>query len=506
MANSKVINGADLQLALQENNKKVKNYVDDNCRDIKKYQKYVNTELEYCQLIMVLSSNVALSAGSVIPYSKMTEGNMEFDSTKYSIKLKAGKTYELFADYRLSNSTAATSNNIYDITNGKALHNFIRASSNADSTLSDSSGKVIYTPITDCEVVVNVQWCSGTPLIATNNAAGCFIAKEIAQKITIDPLEHANSTDGVEDAPVGHIISYMGLTAPAHYLACDGTEYNISDYPYLSQHFIDQFGSVNYFGGDGTTTFAVPDLRGEFLRGTGTATRNTGSGADVGVHQDGTQQTLMANTNDDTNRLLFYKDSGLNSVSHIQNRDTLNTALGDVSAISFTPSNTGTSTLTGTRYTSRPTNTAVLYCIKYEPTYFMQNTYIGNEEVVLYEGNTKVECGANTTCDAGIQLVDNIDSYDGIRIYYGYYGSSFNLSAINCKDMDVSKAISGYTAWLPVIWGSLMVNVCVAFTGLNNLKVTQGILYNPENKATSVLGVNIYKIVGYRTSLKTQEE
>ena len=26
-------------------------------------------------------------------------------------------------------------------------------------------------------------------------------------------------------------------------------------------------------------------------------------------------------------------------------------------------------------YTSRPTNTSVLYCIKYEPTYFMKNTY-----------------------------------------------------------------------------------------------------------------------------------
>ena len=25
--------------------------------------------------------------------------------------------------------------------------------------------------------------------------------------------------------------------------------------------------SANYFGGDGETTFSVPDLRGEFLRG-----------------------------------------------------------------------------------------------------------------------------------------------------------------------------------------------------------------------------------------------
>lgn len=46
---------------------------------------------------------------------------------------------------------------------------------------------------------------------------------------------------------------------------------------------------MNFFGGDRVTTFAVPDLRGEFLRGSGTATRNTGRGAAVGVHQNLTQ-------------------------------------------------------------------------------------------------------------------------------------------------------------------------------------------------------------------------
>lgn len=60
--------------------------------------------------------------------------------------------------------------------------------------------------------------------------------------------------------PIGTIISYIGKTAPADYLACDGAEYNITDYPDLSSFITTQFGSVSFFGGDGTKTFAVPNL------------------------------------------------------------------------------------------------------------------------------------------------------------------------------------------------------------------------------------------------------
>ena len=77
----------------------------------------------------------------------------------------------------------------------------------------------------------------------------------------------AEMTNESTGTPVGEIISYMGNIVPENYLACDGSEFNISDYPYLTQHFIDNFGSVNYFGGDGEITFAVPDLRDEFLLG-----------------------------------------------------------------------------------------------------------------------------------------------------------------------------------------------------------------------------------------------
>lgn len=68
---------------------------------------------------------------------------------------------------------------------------------------------------------------------------------------------------GPDGNPIGTVISYMGLTAPQDYLVCDGVEYNITDYSELAKFFETQFGAKNHFGGDGTITFAVPDLQGE---------------------------------------------------------------------------------------------------------------------------------------------------------------------------------------------------------------------------------------------------
>lgn len=67
------------------------------------------------------------------------------------------------------------------------------------------------------------------------------------------------------DAPIGTIISYMGTIVPDGYLACDGETYHIIEYPALAKHIEINFGSINHFGGDGETTFAVPDLSGRFI-------------------------------------------------------------------------------------------------------------------------------------------------------------------------------------------------------------------------------------------------
>ncbi len=166
-----------------------------------------------------------------------------------------------------------------------------------------------------------------------------------------------------DSTPVGTVISYMGTNAPEHYLACDGTIYNIADYEYFSQFIKDQFGSYNYFGGDGTTTFAVPDLRGEFLRGTGTATRDTGTGADVGVHQSATTFPNVGNYNNgNVSQIIQYYPNAEINFSTGADKLTNNSKARVI--VSGTIDSTAVDVISA--YTSKPTNTAVLYCIKYE--------------------------------------------------------------------------------------------------------------------------------------------
>ncbi len=63
--------------------------------------------------------------------------------------------------------------------------------------------------------------------------------------------------------PIGAVLAWAGspATVPAGWLPCDGAEYSAALYPELAA----AIGSAH--GGDGATSFNVPDLRGRFLRG-----------------------------------------------------------------------------------------------------------------------------------------------------------------------------------------------------------------------------------------------
>ena len=176
----------------------------------------------------------------------------------------------------------------------------------------------------------------------------------------LDLLNYVDEAYGIQDTPIGHILTHMGNNAPKHYLKCDGAIYKIGTFPYLEKHFKNEFGIVNYFGGDGINTFAVPDLRGEFLRGAGANSHEySGAGAEVGIHQNPTYHPGI------------YTDGG-GSITW-----QLNSHAWDVDTAIYTYAMRwqGSSGQAGNQeiqtYSARPTNTSVLYCIKYEPTYFM---------------------------------------------------------------------------------------------------------------------------------------
>lgn len=76
----------------------------------------------------------------------------------------------------------------------------------------------------------------------------------------LDVGQYIAQVENFEDTPVGHILSFMGTIPPPHYLMCDGAEYPITQYQKLADFFIEQYGKVNEFGGDGIETFCVPSL------------------------------------------------------------------------------------------------------------------------------------------------------------------------------------------------------------------------------------------------------
>jgi microcystin-dependent protein len=66
------------------------------------------------------------------------------------------------------------------------------------------------------------------------------------------------------DFYLGQVIAFAGNFAPQNFMLCDGTLLPISSY----QALFAIIGTT--YGGDGRTTFALPDLRGRTVIGTGT--------------------------------------------------------------------------------------------------------------------------------------------------------------------------------------------------------------------------------------------
>ncbi len=207
---------------------------------------------------------------------------------------------------------------------------------------------------------------NGTVLSLRVHATGMTV-KEIGR--IVDPIEYvSNGQDSLEETPVGNIISYMGNNAPKHYLKCDGSEYPIGSFPELEAHFITEFGSVNYFGGDGTTKFAVPDLRGEFLRGTGANSHtNQGSGANVGTHQDATEVPRVYLEQNSTGVQLG-AGSPTKTID-VRKADHIFMEANGYNNTGKLPNGGGYTIEAYSAYATRPTNTSVQYCIKFESTY-----------------------------------------------------------------------------------------------------------------------------------------
>ena len=77
--------------------------------------------------------------------------------------------------------------------------------------------------------------------------------------------------------PIGAMIDFAGANAPTGWLLCDGTLYTKTAYPRL-------FAVIgNLYGGDGVSTFAVPDARARVTVGVGTTVGDAGNTSTYGL-------------------------------------------------------------------------------------------------------------------------------------------------------------------------------------------------------------------------------
>jgi len=173
----------------------------------------------------------------------------------------------------------------------------------------------------------------------------------------------------VAGVPTGAVFCVAVATIPSGYLECNGTAVNRSTFAALFALIGTQYGA-----GNGSTTFNLPDLRGEFVRGF-----DNGRGVDSGrsiassqtaqnqSHSHGANANATSNVNDPGHkhnaRGYGNQDDGGNQFTGSNNSSTRSNAINNA--------NTGISVSTNVSVSvaneggeSRPRNVAMMYIIK----------------------------------------------------------------------------------------------------------------------------------------------
>ena len=213
-------------------------------------------------------------------------------------------------------------------------------------------------------VTASYNWVSGetvTPAKLNTTAAPTVVVAD--NEVTTAKILDANVTDAKLAAtlnlssktvtlpatislPAGAVMSFAMNSAPAGWLAADGTEYaKTGTYAALFAAISTTYGETNGSGAAGTSHFRVPDLRGYFVRGSGTNSDATAAGT-FGAKQE---DALKSHTHSYTDQIAL--SNGQFSVAGGTGQD-------GASDLARTTGATG-----GTE--TRPKNIAMLYCIKF---------------------------------------------------------------------------------------------------------------------------------------------
>ena len=169
------------------------------------------------------------------------------------------------------------------------------------------------------------------------------------------PAIDGSALTGIVGTQTGVVYYYAAATAPAGFLKANGATISRSTYA-------DLFAVVGttYGAGDGSTTFTIPDLRGEFLRGW-----DDSRGVDSGRSFGGSQSFAIENITGAFGKIRVklntdYSASG--AFSGATGPGSGDSGAGGANTVNF---NFNAANVVNTAAETRPRNVALLACIKY---------------------------------------------------------------------------------------------------------------------------------------------
>jgi len=236
----------------------------------------------------------------------------------------------------------------------RTLSAFIKQINDLAETKADDSAVV---KLTGAQTVAGVKTFS-SPIVAdlTGTAATVVDSAITTAKIVDGAVTTPKLADGVA-TPAGQVALYARSTAPTGWLKANGAAISRTTYAALFTAIGTTFGA-----GDGSTTFNLPDLRGEFIRGL-----DDGRGVDAG-RALGSPQSGQVGQHDLKIRTTNY--GGATSVSYLSSKTALAGGIPINAADSWRSEPTiGTALehqntqLSGLE--TRPRNVALLACIKF---------------------------------------------------------------------------------------------------------------------------------------------
>ena len=174
------------------------------------------------------------------------------------------------------------------------------------------------------------------------------------------PAIDGSALTGIVGTQTGVVYYYAASTAPTGFLKANGATISRSTYA-------DLFAVVGttYGAGDGSTTFTIPDLRGEFLRGWDDS-RGVDSGRSFGSNQLDQMQRITGDYNTSAEHFNIGSGTGVFTDTRVNTARNSGVGYNNGTRLSFDSGNSsGARVSSSTSGETRSRNIALLACIKY---------------------------------------------------------------------------------------------------------------------------------------------